>query len=274
MTITTPVRATALVSVMIASLLMPWQASVAGDGLSGDSPSQAIQISSTEIGTRSISLGVGKSLVVDFPRDIKDVLVANPTTANAVIRSARRAYIIGSGIGQTNIFFFDAQGRQLAGLDLVITRNLNGIRAALKQVLPNADIRVEAVGDGIILSGSVASQADAQQAYDIVSRLVYAAPAAGGPVSAGDAVANDKIVNDIVVLGDTAYDFGWHEFTLEPKNGGETARKRQRYLELWKKNSSGEWKISIFMNNDDVREELAGCVSHWFLSEEQAGKSK
>jgi ketosteroid isomerase-like protein len=81
------------------------------------------------------------------------------------------------------------------------------------------------------------------------------------------------IINDIVVLGDTAYDFGWHEFTLEPKNGGETVRTRQRYLELWKKNSSGQWKISIFMNNDDVREELAGCVSHWFLSEEQAGES-
>jgi ketosteroid isomerase-like protein len=81
------------------------------------------------------------------------------------------------------------------------------------------------------------------------------------------------IVNDIVVLGDTAYDFGWHEFTLEPKSGGETVRTRQRYLEVWKKNSSGEWKISIFMNNDDVREQLAGRVSHWFLSEEQAGES-
>ena len=81
------------------------------------------------------------------------------------------------------------------------------------------------------------------------------------------------IVNDIVVLGDTAYDFGWHEFTLEPKSGGETVRTRQRYLEVWKKNSSGEWKISIFMNNDDVREQLAGRVSHWFLSAEQAGES-
>jgi ketosteroid isomerase-like protein len=81
------------------------------------------------------------------------------------------------------------------------------------------------------------------------------------------------IVNNVVVLGDTAYDFGWHEFTLKPKGGGETVRTRQRYLEVWKKNSSGEWKISIFMNNYDVREELAGCVSHWFLSEEQARES-
>jgi ketosteroid isomerase-like protein len=81
------------------------------------------------------------------------------------------------------------------------------------------------------------------------------------------------IIIDIVVLGDTAYDFGWHEFTLRPKNGGETIRKRHRYFEVWKKNSSGEWKISVFINNADVREELGGRFSHWFLSEEEPGNT-
>ena len=45
--------------------------------------------------TRFLSLGVGKSVVVDLPREAKDVLVADPKIANAVIRSAQRAYIIG-----------------------------------------------------------------------------------------------------------------------------------------------------------------------------------
>jgi ketosteroid isomerase-like protein len=47
------------------------------------------------------------------------------------------------------------------------------------------------------------------------------------------------IVIAIVVLGNTAYDYGWHEFTLNPKNGEETIRRRHRYFELWNKNSSG-----------------------------------
>jgi pilus assembly protein CpaC len=202
MTTTAPIRATALVGVMVVALLVPWQASVAGDGSSGEPPAQAVQISSTEISARSIALGVSKSMVVDFPRDIKDVLIADPKIANAVIRSARRAYIIGIKQGQTNIFFFDAQGRQLASLDLAVTRNLNGIRTALKQVLPDADIRVEGIGDGIILSGTVSSQAEAQQAYDIATRLADSggdAPASGGGGAAGG--ANDKIVNDIIVRG-------------------------------------------------------------------------
>jgi ketosteroid isomerase-like protein len=76
------------------------------------------------------------------------------------------------------------------------------------------------------------------------------------------------IIIAIVILGDSAYDYGWHEFTLTPKNGGEAIQKRHRYFEVWKKNSSGEWKISLFINNADVREELGGHLSHWFLSDE------
>jgi ketosteroid isomerase-like protein len=79
------------------------------------------------------------------------------------------------------------------------------------------------------------------------------------------------IIIDIVVTGDTAYDYGWHEFTMRPKDGGEPIRKRQRYFELWSKDSLGEWKIAFHMNNQDVREDLGGSVSHWFLSEEHAG---
>jgi ketosteroid isomerase-like protein len=81
------------------------------------------------------------------------------------------------------------------------------------------------------------------------------------------------IVNEITVLGDTAYDYGCHEFTLTPKSGGETIRKRHRYVEIWKKNSLGDWKIALFIDNADVREELAGQMSHWFLSREGSGNA-
>ena len=76
------------------------------------------------------------------------------------------------------------------------------------------------------------------------------------------------IVINVVFLGDTAYDYGWHEFILTPKNGGEPIRKRQRYFELWNRTESGEWKISFHINNGDVREELGGATSRWFMSEE------
>jgi ketosteroid isomerase-like protein len=85
------------------------------------------------------------------------------------------------------------------------------------------------------------------------------------------------IIIEIIVFGDTAYDYGWHEFHLTPRNGGENIRRRQRYFELWKKDSAGDWKISLFINNSDVREELGGHVSHWFFSQKvstNAGSTK
>ena len=100
-----------------------------------------------------MTLGISKSVVIDLPRDIKDVLVADPKIANAVVRTSRRAFIIGSAVGQTNMFFFDAEGKQIAGFDIAVTRDLNGIRPAIHQVLPDADITVEGIGDGVILSG-------------------------------------------------------------------------------------------------------------------------
>jgi len=195
MAMTTPTRIAALAGLVVAAWLLPWQAGMAGDGMENEPPTQSIHISSTETSTRSISLGISKSMVVDFPRDIKDVLIADPTIANAVIRSTRRAYIIGIKQGQTNVFFFDAEGRQIAGFDLAVTRNLNGIRTALKQIMPDTDIRVEGIGDGIVLSGAVSSQAEAQQAYDIATRLA----SGGGFLGTGD--GKDKIVNNIIVRG-------------------------------------------------------------------------
>ena len=81
---------------------------------------------------RFLSLGIGKSVVIDLPRDIKDVLVADPKIANAVVRSSQRAYIIGATVGQTNIVFFDAAGQQIAAYDIAVKRDLNGLRAALR----------------------------------------------------------------------------------------------------------------------------------------------
>src|SRR3954449_9519012 len=139
--------------------------------LASDYRVAAPMVGDGQINARFLSLGIGKSIVIDLPRDIKDVLVADPKIANAVVRSAQRAYIIGAAVGQTNIVFFDGAGQQIAAYDIAVTRDLNGIRGALRQTLPNADIRVEGLGDGVMLSGSVSSPMESQQAADLAARL-------------------------------------------------------------------------------------------------------
>jgi len=180
MTNTSIVRTATLAALVVMSLLGRSTPVTAADPVR---VAPAVQILGDKA-AQFIPLGVSKSIVVDLPGDIKDVLVADPKIANAVVRTARRAYIIGVAVGQTNVYFFDAEGKQLMAFDIAVTRDLNGIRAALKRALPNADVAVEGLADGIMLTGSAASQAESQQAFDLASRL------------AGDA---NRVVNGITV---------------------------------------------------------------------------
>jgi pilus assembly protein CpaC len=167
------------VSAVAASMLLPLLAPVAAS----DRATPPVTATAS-VKTRFLSLGIGKSVVVDLSHDIKDVLVADPKIANAVIHSAQRAYIIGAAVGQTNVVFFDADGAQIAAYDIAVKRDLNGVRAALRQSFPG--VQIEGVGDGVVLTGQVSSPVEAQQAGDVATRL------AGGA---------DKVVNAIVVRG-------------------------------------------------------------------------
>ncbi|HWX58815.1 type II and III secretion system protein family protein [Bradyrhizobium sp.] len=167
------------VSAVAASMLLPLLAPVAAS----DRATPPVTATAS-VKTRFLSLGIGKSVVVDLSHDVKDVLVADPKIANAVIHSAQRAYIIGAAVGQTNVVFFDADGAQIAAYDIAVKRDLNGVRAALRQSFPG--VQIEGVGDGVVLTGQVSSPVEAQQAGDVATRL------AGGA---------DKVVNAIVVRG-------------------------------------------------------------------------
>lgn len=175
------IRTAALAALIAGAALAP-----TAPATGADARVPVIKVAASEATSRFVPLGVGKSVAIDLPADIKDVLVADPKIANAVIRSSRRVYMIGVKAGQTNIFFFDAQGKQIAGFDIAVTRDLNGLRAALKQMLPDSDIRIEGVGDGVMLTGTAASPGDSQQAFDLASRLVG---------------SGTKVVNGIMVRG-------------------------------------------------------------------------
>jgi pilus assembly protein CpaC len=174
----TLIRATLLVASMTAFGLDASGTALAADESLGPiaqhtRSSDAVQLVAGDPTSRFVPLGVSKSLVIELPRDIKDVLVADPGIVNIVMRSARRAYMFGTKVGQTNVFFFDEDGKQIASLDIAVTRDLNGIHAALKRALPNADIKVDGVGEiGVMLSGAVANAVEARLANDLACKLL------------------------------------------------------------------------------------------------------
>ena len=64
------------------------------------------------------------------------------------------------------------------------------------------------------------------------------------------------IVIEIRLQGDIAYDYGWHDLTLTPKDGGPPVHRRHRYVDIWRKNKEGKWKLWMYMDNHDVADPL------------------
>lgn len=156
-------------------------------------------------GTERIRLGLNKSIVIDLPADAHDVLVANPEVADAVNRTARRIYLFGKEVGQTNIFVFDNKGNQLVSLDLEIERDIAGLDRNLARFIPGSDIDVEIINDNIVLTGTVQTPQDSAKATQLAEIFLKG----GDETTRGDDVAfffgivgNSQIVNLLEIVGD------------------------------------------------------------------------
>ena len=138
-------------------------------------------------GAQSVSLVLpfGKSAIIDLPADARDILISNPQIADATVRTPRRAYVIGRALGQTNLFFFDAAGGQIANVEIRVEPDVGPLNEILRRHSPDAQITAEAINASVVLSGTARSAAEADRAYQLALTFLGIAGGAG----AGDAPA-------------------------------------------------------------------------------------
>lgn len=135
--------------------------------------SGVIRIAQGGVGAkRRLTIGLNKALVIDLPSDAHDILVADPSMADAVTRTSRRIYLFGKTVGQTNIFVFGPGGEEIVTLDVEIERDISGLEANLRRFLPDSAIKVEIVSDNIVLSGSVRTPQDSAKAAQLATAFL------------------------------------------------------------------------------------------------------
>jgi pilus assembly protein CpaC len=132
------------------------------------------QAQSAEMEDKSkfVRLGAGKSMIIKLPGSAKDVIVGNPAIVDAIVRTQNRAYLFGRAPGQTNVFFFDAEGRQILSLDLEVSRDPLALQKLIERAIPGTGITVDTVNDSVVLGGVAANPAEAQKAMDLAIQLV------------------------------------------------------------------------------------------------------
>ncbi len=121
---------------------------------------------------KTLKIGLGKSMLVEFPRDIRDVMVSNPQVVDAVVLSTNRVFLLARKIGEANAFFFDSNGDQFATFELFVERDTNGLQAMLNRLIPGSNINVEMLNSTVVLTGSVRAPADSSRASQIARTFV------------------------------------------------------------------------------------------------------
>jgi pilus assembly protein CpaC len=125
---------------------------------------------------RNLNLELNKSMIVDLPAGVAEVIVSQPNVAAAIMRTRTRAIVQGIGGGDTNIFFLDDAGRTIQILDLRVIKEPsqvgNALEEALARVIPGSHITVESVTlkdetNRVVLSGTVASADDKARAEQV-----------------------------------------------------------------------------------------------------------
>lgn len=162
--------------------------------------------------SKRVKLGLNKAIVIDLPTDAHDILVADPSLADAVTRTSRRLYLFGKKVGQTNIFIFGPNGEEIVAVELEIERDVSGLQAHLARFLPDSDISVEIISDNIVLTGSVRTPQDAAQAANLANIFLTGGEATTRVTTAtsegGDAAINaenrqkSQIVNLLKIDGE------------------------------------------------------------------------
>jgi pilus assembly protein CpaC len=151
-----------------------------------ESNARVMTISTHGAEHQRLTLSLDKAAVVQLDQDARDVLVSNPDLVDAVVRTPRRIFLLATKVGQTNAFFFDAQGKQILALDIRVEKDVVDLSGLMKASLPNSSIQVQAMNDNVVLTGSVSSAMEASRAADLAARFT------------GDA---KKVVNMISIAG-------------------------------------------------------------------------
>ena len=119
---------------------------------------------------RALTLESGTGRVLVLEADAANVFVADPKVAEVRPASASSLFVFGVGPGRTTVAAMDAAGHMLAQFDLTVRQSgfaASEAEGAIARLMPESHINVVPQAKGMLLTGSVASPAEAARAVSI-----------------------------------------------------------------------------------------------------------
>ncbi len=104
-----------------------------------------------------VNVPIYKSRIIRLDSPAAKVSVGNPEVADLLIMRAQQLYLLGRGLGTTNVLLWDKDNNLISSIDIEVTHDLNSLKAKLHLLLPDENIKVNSSQGAIVLSGEVSS---------------------------------------------------------------------------------------------------------------------
>ena len=125
-----------------------------------------------DVTEKAIEIEASKGVLIRLKGMASTVFVANPAIADVQVKSPRLIYVTGKQAGQTSLYAVDGNDKILLSRKITVNHNLSRLRKTLNDFLPDSAIDVRSLDGAIILSGSVRTASDSEDARQIASRMV------------------------------------------------------------------------------------------------------
>src|SRR3546814_14080423 len=100
------------------------------------------------------------------------VFSANPEIADVTAKSDRLLYLFGKRVGTTTLFALDANDNVIANVTVSVNHSLTRLQSALDDLLPDGEIIASSIDGAIVLTGSVATASEAENARRLATRFL------------------------------------------------------------------------------------------------------
>ena len=122
--------------------------------------------------SETLNLSQGTGTLVRLSAPMTDVFVANDQIADVQVRSSTQLYVFGKQSGETTIYATTKNGRVAYAATVRVGSNTGSLDEMMRLAMPDAAIQVTPMNNLVLLTGTVASPGDVEEAQRLVQAYV------------------------------------------------------------------------------------------------------
>ncbi|WP_301538926.1 type II and III secretion system protein family protein [Pseudogemmobacter hezensis] len=124
------------------------------------------------VGSGVLKLNVSEAKFIKLEKPATAVFLSDPSIAEIDLQSARYLYIVGRGVGTTNLFVLGENDEEIISATISVNIDAKKLSSAAQHSVTGGSVKVSTHDGAVFINGRVKSEADSATAGDVVAALL------------------------------------------------------------------------------------------------------